>query len=435
MRLAMRTLRSERGRAANRPLLTMAVAAVTVGALLSVSSPSTADVTAVRGEAFGFRASVSLFGGPAMPRGPAPIVTLAPNASNSPQTASVAESIVQYGPSIIFSSGPITVNTQGALGPGGSVTSSTDIQNVNRSQQEVFTAARLQSTCTATEAGRSGSTTVTNGRLQTSEGNPNVEGDEVFVNIPANPPPNYTVNGTIETVGDNFQAIFNEQITNPDGSITVYAYHLRLLGPTGVGDVFVGKSECGVTGTGIVTTTTSSTTAPTTTTTSTTTTLPPTTTTTSTTTTLPPTTTTTSTTTTLPPTTTTTTTRPTTTTTRPATTTTSAPTTCGGLAFTIVGTSGPDTIFGTPGPDVIFGGGGSDDIQSLGGDDTVCGGDGNDRLAGGDGNDRLFGDAGSDALFGGNGNDALNGGPQSDQCNGEAGTDTASTCEVITGLP
>ena len=404
MRTALRTLRSERGRASTRPLLSMAVASLTVGALLSMSGPSTADVTATRGEAFGYRASVSLFGGPPNVRGPEPIVTLPANGANPPLTANRATGLVQFGPAIIFSSGPITVSTGGTLGPGGSVTSSTDIQTVNTSQNEVFTAARLQSTCTATETGVTGSTTVTNGRIILQDPNPDTSGEqgEQIVNIPTNPAPNTTYNGVVANVNDNFQAIFNEQIINPDGSITVYAYHLRLLGPTAVGDLYVGKSECGVTGTGIVTTTTRPTT------------------------TLPPTTTTTSTTTTLPP---------TTTTTRPATTTTSPPTTCGGVAFTIVGTSGPDTIFGTPGPDVIFGGAGSDDIQGLGGDDLICGGDGNDRLLGGDGNDRLFGDAGSDQLYGGDGNDALTGGPQADQCNGEAGTDTASACEVITGLP
>ncbi|HJV08136.1 MAG TPA: hypothetical protein VJ653_00575 [Acidimicrobiales bacterium] len=124
-----------------------------------------------------------------------------------------------------------------------------------------------------------------------------------------------------------------------------------------------------------------------------------------------------------------------TTTTVPGTTTTTPPGTCGGLTPTIVGTSGPDTLTGTAGPDVIVGGGGNDSINGLGGDDTICGGAGNDRLVGGEGNDRLFGDAGGDQLIGDNGNDALDGGTEPDQCFGGNGTDTATTCESIVGVP
>src|SRR5918998_3111660 len=106
------------GRARTRALLAMAVTTAIIGALLGISSPSNADVTATRGEAYGYFASVSLLGGPAMVRGPAPIVTLPATGANPALTANVAESIVQYGPAIIFSSGSITVSTGGTLGPG-----------------------------------------------------------------------------------------------------------------------------------------------------------------------------------------------------------------------------------------------------------------------------------------------------------------------------
>ena len=39
--------------------------------------------------------------------------------------------------------------------------------------------------------------------------------------------------------------MFNEQIANPDGSITVNAAHEYLLGPTAVGDMVIGSSTCG----------------------------------------------------------------------------------------------------------------------------------------------------------------------------------------------
>ncbi|HWC10199.1 MAG TPA: hypothetical protein VG455_03160, partial [Acidimicrobiales bacterium] len=126
------------------------------------------------------------------------------------------------------------------------MTSTASLQDVNTSGDEVFTASALSSTCTASETGLSGSTTITDGTLQTSEtGGPG--GTPVVVDLPANPAPNTTYNGQIEGVGDAFQYIFNEQVVNPDGSLTVYAAHLRLLGPTAVGDLYIGKVECGVT--------------------------------------------------------------------------------------------------------------------------------------------------------------------------------------------
>ena len=215
--------------------------------LVAFSIIASAQVTAVTGSAFGYFSSVSLFGGPPGIRGPNPAVVLPAAGSASPITATVPIGLVQYGPAIFFSSGPITVTTQGTIGPAGSATSTANIMNVNTSGQEVFTASNVASTCTATESGTSGSTTIIGGTLRTSEGNPNVEGDETIVVIPTNPAPNTAYNGTFETVGDRFRYVFNEQIVNPDGSLTVNAAHLYLLGPTAVGDVIIGQSRCGVT--------------------------------------------------------------------------------------------------------------------------------------------------------------------------------------------
>lgn len=206
-----------------------------------------ADVTAVKGSAYGYFSRVSLFGGAPADRGPAPTVTLPPGGSAVPITATAATGDARYGPGIIFTSGPITVSTQGTTGPSGSVTTSTSIQNINTSRVEVFTAAAASSTCTASQAGVSGSTTITNGTLQTSDGNPDVSGDETVVAIPSNPAPNTTYNGTLNSTGDTFRYVFNEQTVNPDGSLTVSAGHLYLIGPTAVGNLLVGQSVCGVT--------------------------------------------------------------------------------------------------------------------------------------------------------------------------------------------
>ena len=206
-----------------------------------------AAVTAVKGSAYGYFSNVGLFGGPLTPRGPAPTVTLPAAGSVIPITATVPTGSAAYGPAILFSSGPLTVSTQGTTGATGSVTSSSNIMGINPLGQQVFTATNVLSACTATEAGVSGSTTITGGTLQTSEGNPNVEGDETVVTIPINPAVNTEYTGKIESVGDNFRYVFNEQIINPDGSITVNAAHQYLLGPMAVGELIIGQSVCGVT--------------------------------------------------------------------------------------------------------------------------------------------------------------------------------------------
>ncbi len=215
-----------------------------------------ADVTGVKGSAYGYSCSVSAFGNSCTPPGPTPTVTLAPDASNSPQTASAASARASAGPATIFSSGRLDVSTQGTTGSTGSVTSSTNIANVNASGQENFTAANLASSCTASETAVSGSTTITGGTLMTDNGdddptNTIPDHPSVTGTLPASPAPNTTYNGHLHigNTTDTFRWVFNEQTLNADGSITVYAAHQRLLGPTAVGDLYIGKAECGLTAT------------------------------------------------------------------------------------------------------------------------------------------------------------------------------------------
>ena len=247
-------------------MATAVVVAMTIGTF-ALTAPSNADVTAVEGSATGLFASVSLFGGPAMQRGPVPTVTLPPGGSATPITATAPTTAAIYGPATIFSSGPATVSTQGTTGPGGTVTSSAQLQTVNTSQSEVFTATSIGSTCTASESGVSGTTTVVGGTLILQDPNPDVSGEqgEQIVTIPTNPAPNTRYTGTVANVNDNFEYIFNEQIVDQGGRrITVNAAHLRLLGPTAVGDVIIGQSVCGVTATQTPTTQTPTTQTPTT---------------------------------------------------------------------------------------------------------------------------------------------------------------------------
>lgn len=221
----------------------MAVSATALTTLFV--APASAEVSQVSGGALGFKASVSLFGGPANTAGPLPAVTLPATGASPAVTASEPQSEARFGPAIIFSSGTITVRTEGTLGASGSATSSADVRNANRSGQEVFTAERLQSSCTASESGASGSTTISGGTLITAENNVDDDNDDTKVTIPNNPAPNTEHQGTIETVGDSFRVVFNEQIPQA-GGITINAYHLYLLGPTAKGDVVVGQSVCAV---------------------------------------------------------------------------------------------------------------------------------------------------------------------------------------------
>ena len=245
-------------RRASAFVVMLSVTALVLAALGQRSADAThMTVTEVEGSAFGYHAfDFSLFGGAQPDVGPTPVVSLAPDASNSPQAATAPQGEVVYGPATIFTSGPITVTTEGSLGPTGVVTSSANVQDVNRGGSEVFDADNVASTCTASEAGVSGTTTITNGTIRThAQATDHPEG---VVQIPTNPTPGFTVEGHVHigNTQDNFRYVFNEQIVNPDGSITVNAVHAYFLGPTAVGELIIGQVVCGVTTVAQETTTT-----------------------------------------------------------------------------------------------------------------------------------------------------------------------------------
>ncbi len=304
----------------NRRVFTLVVAVATTAGAFALMGTSSADVTAVSGRAFGVSAQNLTLGGGAQPAvGPRPVVTLPAGGSAAPVTATEASESVGAGPATFFSSGRVDVSTQGTTGPTGSVTSTATVNAISTAGGGQLSATSASSTCRASETGVSASTTIVGGVVNTAtDAGGNVTATQP---VPTNPTVGFAISGTLvisATDTERFTYFFNEQTTNPDGSITVTAVHLALLGPFAKGDLFVGQSTCGVTAVSVSTTTTRP---------STTTTQP------STTTTQPSTTTTTtrpsSTTTTTRPSSTTTTTRPssTTTTTRPSSTTTTEPST------------------------------------------------------------------------------------------------------------
>jgi uncharacterized protein YegP (UPF0339 family) len=211
------------------------------------------------GGACGYFTDISLFGGPAErrgcgqtvppgnPRSASPVVALPPEGSGAAIVAAEEKgALAQYGPAVLFGgraapgsmggppSGPIAVSTKGTT----SVTSSSSVQNVGAGP---VSAASLRSTCTASKAGAKGSASVTTGVVITAfdaNGNP-----KTTVKIPAKPPVNHTVTGKVDT-GDRFKAVFNEQKKAKDGTLTVVALHLYLLGPTALGEVVVAESHC-----------------------------------------------------------------------------------------------------------------------------------------------------------------------------------------------
>jgi len=277
----------------------LAVVVSTIVGAFALMGTSSADVTAVRGSAYGYRLTASMFGGPANTRGEGqvactnpPLNNFPPGCAYSPATSSSPSVVLppaggnvtqtdpdgasaSVGPAFLFSAEQMSVSTQGTTGPTGSVTSSTSIGPLNTSRAEVLSASNLGSTCTASETGVGGTTTVTAGSLFTDNGNDaNGDGDygdpgehpPVEVPLPTAPAPNTTYDGHVHVNGgsDIFRYVFNEQIVNFDGSITVNAAHQYLIGPTAVGDLIIGQVVCGVT----AATTTTTTTLPVTTTTS-----------------------------------------------------------------------------------------------------------------------------------------------------------------------
>lgn len=237
-------------------------------------SPAWATVTGVTGSAYGYRAyNINLLGGAQSDTGPTPSVALASNASNSPQSAAVASGLVSYGPAVLFTSDAISVSSTGSTGASGSVTSTTSVYDVDKSSSqptltgsEILTADRITSTCTATTATPTGSTSIINGTLRTDSGlDLNGDGDytdagehaPVNVTLPSSPAANTTYYGHIHlssTSTDNWKVVLNERAT-VNGVLTVSAVH-EYFGVTSSGndpnsalhgDLVIGRAVCGLT--------------------------------------------------------------------------------------------------------------------------------------------------------------------------------------------
>jgi uncharacterized protein len=221
--------------------------------------PHPAPESRAAGGAFGYYTDVGLFGGPkerrgqgqtvppGNPRSASPEVNLPPGGSSASVAAVDEDGVIAiYGPAVILGgrypgtetgpTGPVVVNTKGKT----SITSSASMKNIDAG---VFTAGSVRSTCTASKSGVKGSTSITKGVVITAA---NADGTPRKTKVvPSKPPVNHKVTGT-NSIGDKFRVVFNEQKKSRDGTLTVIAVHIYLLGPNALGDVVIAESHARV---------------------------------------------------------------------------------------------------------------------------------------------------------------------------------------------
>ena len=224
------------------PLRAGLATALIVGVGVIVSAmPASAAVKPVLGSGYGYRASISFFGSPTpMVQKPTPKVKLPKGGSSTPVTKTAASGSIVFGPATILTTGPIELST---VGSAGSASTSAALKSVVAGP---FSADSVMSSCMASNGGAAqGSDTVINGVVVTSTdamGNPTST-----MAVPTNPGVGLDIPGTVQISAsdtESFDWIFNEQIHNTNGSLTVNAAHEIFHGPTAVGDLFIGESLC-----------------------------------------------------------------------------------------------------------------------------------------------------------------------------------------------
>jgi len=234
-------------------------------------TPANATVTSATGDSWGYTVNISLFGGAQTP------VNNQPEASTSGQPVNYAATgTVKYGPATIFNSGPIAVTAAGNTTLG-SARSSSSLTNVGTwvgvavedtgwylaqkdtyvptlgGEMDPFIAASVHTECSVTDGSPAkASTTIVGGRT-VSKDNSNAPYDMHYA--PVSPTAvdkddttaSTFVTGTLDHIGDSWKIRYNEQKASADGkTIEVWGAHLYLLGPTAVGDMWIGYSKCSI---------------------------------------------------------------------------------------------------------------------------------------------------------------------------------------------
>jgi len=208
------------------------LALAAVAALLAGIAPASAAPG--DGSAYGVKVDVALLGAPAVHVGP-----LAAASTSGPTNDSLASAVV---PGVLTAG---VINTSAHKDPNtGAVTaaaSTADVRLPLLAALGKVSAKLIVAKCAATQSGETGSATLTEAKLGSLGA------------LAVNPAPNSTVAIALPGVGNVAALILNEQLHNADGSLTVNAVHLHLLGGPGAGtlgdgDVIIPSATCGPAG-------------------------------------------------------------------------------------------------------------------------------------------------------------------------------------------
>ena len=214
-------------------------------AIAGSGAPSAADVPKLTTVgAYGYFASVSLFGGPPNNSGPSPTVTLPAEGSRGPVTTVVPSARAQFGPATILESREAKVTIEAVPGPAGSYASTASVTGIDEPPLPLLY-EKVTSTCTAKGSELTGSTSLAGQLALSTYAAPDPREGEPrdAIPLPPNPAPNTERTGELTNIGDRFRVVFNEQVR--DGEfLTVNAIHMYLLGPIAVGDLVIAQSRC-----------------------------------------------------------------------------------------------------------------------------------------------------------------------------------------------
>jgi hypothetical protein len=208
------------------------LALAAVAALLAGVAPASAAPG--DGSAYGVKVNVTLLGASAVNVGP-----LAAASTSGPTSDSLASATV---PGVLTAG---VINTSAKKDPNtGAVTSTASTADVGVPLLAALGAVKakvIAAKCVATQSGETGSATLTDATLGSLGA------------LAVDPAPNTVISIKLPIIGNVATLILNEQIHNKDGSLTVNALHLHLLGGVGVGslgsgDVIISSATCGPAG-------------------------------------------------------------------------------------------------------------------------------------------------------------------------------------------
>jgi hypothetical protein len=204
------------------------LAAVVASVVLAGAAPASAAPG--DGSAYGVNVNVTLLGQPAVQVGPLAAANTAGPTTNTVAGANAAG---------ILTAGVITTEAKRDENSG-AVTAKATTADVGlpllKAALGTVGVKIVEAVCTATQEGVKGSSTLADAKLGS------------IGTVDANPAPNTQIKVSVGLV-NVATIILNEQIRNKDGSLTVNALHVKLLGGVvgalGSGDVVVSSATCG----------------------------------------------------------------------------------------------------------------------------------------------------------------------------------------------